>query len=410
MRWGSSLSRKPDAAAAFSEAAAGLEGQLHGESPDLLLVFASPHHVQDLDALSRMVARRFPDALVTGCTGRGVIGGGHEAENGPALSLTGAHLPGVECSAVHVEMTALPGPDARGGAWRTLTGVSPGTQPSFLVLADPFTLDSHALIRGLDLAYPRAPKFGGLASGGEAPGEHRLLLGTEVHRSGAVVVAFAGDVEVETVIAQGCRPIGQPMLVTRCKGGLLQELDRGAPLKVLGEIYESLGPRDRELMRDSLFLGLDMREERVEYDPGELLVRNIVGADQETGALAVGEVLHPVQAVQFVLRDAHAAEEDLRRLLDGRARTGREPPAGALLFSCTGRGSGLFGEVDHDTALFEEKLGPAALGGFFCNGEIGPVGGTTFLHGYTSAFALFRRRPISLQPGLAGLPGSLLPR
>jgi small ligand-binding sensory domain FIST len=410
MRWGSSLSRKPDAAAALSEAATALEGQLDGESPDLLLCFASPHHVQDLDALSRMAARRFPDALVIGCTGRGVIGGGHEAEDGPALSLTGAHLPGVECSAVHVEMTALPAPDARAGAWRALTGASPGTQPSFLVLADPFTLDSHALIRGLDLAYPRAPKFGGLASGGEAPGEHRLLLGTELHRSGAVVVAFAGDVEVETVIAQGCRPIGQPMLVTRCKGGLLQELDRGAPLKVLGEIYESLGPRDRELMRDSLFLGLDMREERVEYDPGELLVRNIVGADQETGALAVGEVLHPVQAVQFVLRDAHAAEEDLRRLLDGRARSGREPPAGALLFSCTGRGSGLFGAVDHDTALFEEKLGPAALGGFFCNGEIGPVGGTTFLHGYTSAFALFRRRPIRLQPGLAGLPDPLRPR
>jgi small ligand-binding sensory domain FIST len=410
MRWGSSLSRKPDAVAAFSEAAAAVEAQLDGATPDLLLVFASPHHVQDLDAVARLAARRFPDALVTGCTGRGVIGGAREAEDGPAVSLTGAHLPGVERSAVHVEMTALPDPDARGNAWRALTGVAPGVQPSFLVLADPFTLDSHALIRGLDLAYPRAPKVGGLASGGDAPGDHRLLLGTEVHRSGAVAVAFAGDVEVETVIAQGCRPIGQPMLVTRCKGGLLQELDRGTPLKVLGEIYESLGPRDRELMRDSLFLGLDMREERVEYDPGELLVRNIVGADQDTGALAVGEVLHPVQAVQFVLRDAHAAEEDLRRLLEGRARTGREPPAGALLFSCTGRGAGLFGTVDHDTALFEEKLGPAALGGFFCNGEIGPVGGTTFLHGYTSAFALFRRRPISRQPGLIGLPGPLRPR
>jgi small ligand-binding sensory domain FIST len=171
---------------------------------------------------------------------------------------------------------------------------------------------------------------------------------------------------------------------------------------VLGEIHESLGPRDRELMRHSLFLGLDMREERVEYDAGELLVRNIVGADQQTGALAVGEVLHPVQAVQFVLRDALAAEEDLKRLLDGRRRIGSEPPSGALLFSCTGRGSGLFGTADHDTALFEEKLGPAALGGFFCNGEIGPVGGTTYLHGYTSAFALFRPR----RPGRATDPAT----
>ena len=410
MRWGSTLSRKPDAAAAFSEAAGALDGQLEGAAPDLLLAFASPHHVQDFDALSRMAARRYPDALLAGCTGRGVIGGAHEAEEGPALSLTGAWLPGVDCSAVHVEMTALPGSDARGSAWRALTGVAPGAQPKFLVLADPFTLDAHALVRGLDRAYPRAPKFGGLASGGDAPGEHRLLLGTEVHRSGAIAVAFAGDLEVETVIAQGCRPIGQPMLVTRCKGGLLQELDRGTPLKVLAEIYESLGPRDRELMRDSLFLGLDMREERVEYDPGELLVRNIVGADQETGALAVGEVLHPVQAVQFVLRDAHAAEQDLRRILDGRARARRGPPAGALLFSCTGRGSGLFGTVDHDTDLFEEKLGPSALGGFFCNGEIGPVGGTTFLHGYTSAFALFRGRRPTAPPDLTVLSGSPRPR
>jgi len=143
-------------------------------------------------------------------------------------------------------------------------------------------------------------------------------------------------------------------------------------------------------MQSSLFLGLDMREERVQYDPGELLVRNIVGADPQTGAIAVGATLHPVQAVQFVLRDAHAAEEDLRRILDGRRRTRSDPPAGALLFSCTGRGAGLFGRPDHDTGLFEEKLGPTPLGGFFCNGEIGPVGGTTFLHGYTSAFALFR--------------------
>jgi small ligand-binding sensory domain FIST len=117
-------------------------------------------------------------------------------------------------------------------------------------------------------------------------------------------------------------------------------------------------------------------------------------------------VLHPVQAVQFVLRDAQAAEADLKRMLDGRSRAGREPPAGALLFSCTGRGSGLFGRADHDTSLFEEKLGPAALGGFFCNGEIGPVGGTTFLHGYTSAFALFRERRVSRGPATAAPPSS----
>jgi len=390
MRWASTLSRRPDAAAALAEASAELEARLGGAAPDLLLAFASPHHTQDLEAVGALAARRHPRALVAGCSGRGVIGDAHEAEEGPALSLTGAVLPGVSRRGVHLEMASLPDPETGPEAWRELAGVDPRSGPKLLLLADPFTIDADLLVRGLDRAYPGAPKFGGLASGGAAAGDHRLLLGGTAHRGGAVVVALSGALEVETVVAQGCRPVGEPMLVTRCRGGVLLELDRGPPLQVLAEIYRSLGPRDRELMQHSLFLGLDMREERVEYDPGELLVRNIVGADPSTGAIAVGAQLHPVQAVQFVLRDARAAEADLARALDGRRRAGSRPPAGALLFSCTGRGAGLFGRPDHDTGLFEEKLGPAPLGGFFCNGEIGPVGGTTFLHGYTSAFALFR--------------------
>jgi len=390
MRWASSLSRRPDPEGAFDEAIRFLEAGLDGEPPDLLLAFASPHHAQDLPDLARLARSRHPGALLAGCTGRGVIGGAREAEEGPALSITGAVLPGVACRGFHLEMAGLPDPDTGSADWHRIAGTGPRARPKFLLLADPFTFDADALITGLDRAYPRAPKFGGLVSGGDAPGEHHLLLGGEVHRSGAVVVAFTGDIEVDTVIAQGCRPVGPPMLVTRCRGGVLLELDRGKPLEVMAGIYEELGPRDRELMRHSLFLGIDMREERVEYDPGELLVRNITGADPETGAIAVGEVLRPVQAVQFVLRDAAAAAEDLARMLEVRRMTGAPRPEGALLFSCTGRGAGLFGRPDHDTGLFEEKLGPAALGGFFCNGEIGPVGRSTFLHGYTSAFALFR--------------------
>jgi small ligand-binding sensory domain FIST len=390
MRWASTLSRRPDAAAAFEEAAAELASRLGGEPPDLLVAFASPHHTQDVAQVASLAVGRHPQAIVAGCTGMGVIGDAREAEEGPALSLTGAVLPRVSCTGFHLEMGALPDPGARPGAWHEATGVPPRPRPNLLLLADPFTLDADALVRGLDRGYPGAPKFGGLASGGRAAGEHRLFLGGRAHRGGVVGISLSGEIEVETVIAQGCRPIGPPLLVTRCRDGVILELDRGRPLEVLREIYLSLDARDRELMQHSLFLGLDMREERVEFDPGELLVRNIVGADEETGAIAVGERLRPVQAVQFVLRDAHAAEEDLRRMLEARRRVRSDPPAGALLFSCTGRGSGLFGHPDHDTALFEERLGPTALGGFFCNGEIGPVGGATFLHGYTSAFALFR--------------------
>ncbi len=388
MRWASSLSRQQDTADAFDDAAGALGTRLGGDAPELLVAFASPHHAPHCARISSLARQRFPGALLVGCTGGGIIGDAHEIEDGPALSLTAAVLPGVALAPFHVDMTSLPTADEGVAGWHVLAGVSPGAEPKFLLLADPFTMDAHELTAGLDSAYPGAPKFGGLASAGRRPGENRLLLGADVHRSGAVGVAFSGDVAVDTVIAQGCRPVGRPMVVTRCHGNLLQELDQRPPLVVLSELHASLDGRDRELMEHSLFLGLEMREDRVEYEPGEILVRNLLGADQETGAIAIGAELRPMTVVQFVLRDARTAEEDLRHMLDRHA-TGA-PPAGALLFSCLGRGAGLFGRPDHDTDLFEEKLGPAPLGGFFCNGEIGPVGGTTFLHGYTSAFAIFR--------------------
>jgi len=391
MRWASALSRRPDAPAAFAEAAEAVERRLDGRSPDLVVAFASPHHAPASERVAALARRRFPAALLTGATGGGVIGDAREAEEGPALSLTAAWLPGAVVSGFHVDMTTLPPAEAGPGPWRALAGAPLEARPKLLLLADPFTVDAGEVVAALDRAYPGAPKFGGLASGGRGPGENRLLLGPGVHRSGAVGVAFSGNVAVDTVVAQGCRPIGRPMLVTRCRGGLVQELDRGPPLRALAELHASLPERDRRLMRHSLFLGLDMREERIEFDPGELLVRNLVGVDEATGALAVGAELRPMQVVQFVLRDARTAEEDLERLLEKQRRAGGwSPPSGALLFSCVGRGAGLFGRPDHDTGLFEEKLGPVPLGGFFCNGEIGPVGGSTFLHGYTSAFAIFR--------------------
>jgi small ligand-binding sensory domain FIST len=393
MLWTSTLSRKADAAEAFAGSADSLDRQLGGRAPDLVLIFGSPEHAAGFGRIAAEARRRYPLALIAGCTAAGVIGDAHEAEEGPALSVTAAVLPGVSLRGFHLDTTSLPEPDAGVEAWHALAGVGPEDPPKLLLLADPFTLDAGALIGGLDRAYPGAPKFGGLASGGRRPGENRLLLGGEVFRSGALGVAFRGNLSVETVVAQGCRPIGKPMLVTRCRGGIVDELDRRPPMEVLAEVFASLTPEDQRLARHSLFLGIEMREDRVEFDPGELLVRNIVGADRETGALAIGAELRPLQAVQFVLRDARTAEEDLSRLLERRRGADGPRPSGALLFSCLGRGAGLFGRPDHDTALFEEKLGPAPLAGFFCNGEIGPVGGTTFLHGYTSAFALFSARP-----------------
>ena len=386
MRWASALSSEERTDAAIADAAAGVRRGLGGAKADLVVAFASPHHLDGAARVPALVEHELPESLLVGCTGSGIIGAGHEVEGAAALSLTAASLPGVRLTPFHLDQRELP-ESADPLEWRETIDVDPGSSPHFLLLADPMTMDAPALVAGLDAAYPRANKFGGLASGGPVPGANRLFLRARTWRGGAVGVALAGNLAVETIVAQGCRPIGKPMIATRCQGNVLLEVDGKPPLEVLRELFPTLPARDQELLRHSLFIGIEMRD-AVEYREGELLVRNLVGMNAETGAVAVGGSLRPMQVVQFLLRDARTAEEDLTRLLD-RSTARAQPPSGALLFSCLGRGQHLFGRPDHDTDLFREKVGAVPLGGFFCNGEIGPVGGATFLHGYTSAFALF---------------------
>jgi small ligand-binding sensory domain FIST len=203
---------------------------------------------------------------------------------------------------------------------------------------------------------------------------------------------LSGDVAVDTVVAQGCRPIGDPMFVTRSERNVIHELDGRRAAVVLQDLFARAPAEDKALFRSSLFLGVVMREDCQEYGHGDFLIRNVLGVDPRSASIVVGAAVRDSMVVQFHLRDARTSSEDLRALLS--RYEGR--PAGALLFSCLGRGRGLYGTPDHDSALFAERVGPVPLGGFFCNGEIGPVHGTTFLHGYTSAFGLFRpRRPES---------------
>jgi small ligand-binding sensory domain FIST len=378
MRWASALSTHAETAAALSDVTAALRRDLDGARADLLLTFVSSHHATRYEMVLSALRETFPEARLAGCSAAGVIGDGHEAEARPALSATAAWLPGVQLSVAQ-------GDDALD------FGTLPD-EPHFVVLADPFTCDAEGLVGSLDEAFPTAAKVGGLASGGRFPGENALFCDQKVYRGGAVVVALGGNVAVDTIVAQGCRPIGRPMVVTRADENLIHELDKRKPSEVLHELYETLGERDQQLFRNSLFVGIEMRSQQVEVRAGEFLVRNLVGMDKESGALAVGAAVQPWQVVQFFLRDSKTAEEDLKRRLDQYRGASKARPAGALLFSCVGRGEHLFGKADHDTGLFRDRIGAVPLGGFFCNGEIGPVGGTTFLHGYTSAFGLFRPR------------------
>jgi small ligand-binding sensory domain FIST len=391
MCWASALSEEPDPEGAAAAVVAAARRALGETRVDLAVVFCTATHFPVCDRIGWAVRQALPDAVLVGCTGASVIGAGQEVEGRTALSLTVARLPGVALRPMRVAGDGFP----RGTAsWSEHFELAAAPAPHFVLLADPFTCDAEALVEQLDSDFPDSTVVGGIASGGRRPGENALLLGDRVHTDGLVGLALQGDVQVESIVAQGCRPIGHPMFVTRLRGQRLVEVDGRPPMEALRSLYQGADARDRALIQSSLFLGIEMRPELTAYGPGDFLIRNLVGADEQTGALVVAAPLREGQVVQFHLRDARTSAEDLEVRLAryGDDHAGLGPPSGALLFSCLGRGTGLYGVPNHDSDSFQRHLGPAPLGGFFGNGEIGPVERRTFLHGYTSAFALFRPR------------------
>ena len=386
MKWASSIATQTDATAAVAEAAETVQQELGSLTADLVVVFASPHYRDTMVRLPSLIRDRFPRARLLGCTGGGIIGAGREIEHRPALSITAASLPGVELHPFHFDLDELPTTPA---AWHRV--VDPSLDPSFLLLPEPFSCDIEQLISGLDAAFPAARKVGGVASGGRGAGSNALFLDNEMLRDGVVGLALTGNVVMDTLVAQGCRPIGTPLLITRCEDNIILELGGQPALMVLRALFDTLDGRDKELFRSSLFLGIQMKDDQIEYRHGDFLIRNMMGINPDRNAVVVGARVTPYQAVQFHLRDAEASAEDLRQHLTAYSRSGHKP-SGALLFSCLGRGENLYGQPDHDSNLIISYLGRLPVGGFFCNGEIGPVGEPTFLHGYTSSFAFVRPR------------------
>lgn len=391
MKWASALSVQTPLTSAIEECVGSIRRQLGDLAPHLAVVFVSSHYQDEYEKVPALTGEALDSPLVLGCSGGGIIGDGREVEQQAAVSITAASLPEVVLTPFHAEGGSLPDLDAAPQAWEEVVQVSRGDEPQFVLLADPFSFPAQNLILGLDYAFEGSAKIGGLASGAQQNGQNALFLGDQVYRSGAVGVAMSGNITVDTVVAQGCRPIGTPMRITQSRRNLLVELDGKSPLEVLKDLFQRLDERDQGLMRHSLFLGVVMDEFIDQPMQGDFLIRNVMGMDERTGVLAIGEMLQEGQLVQFHLRDAQTSAEDLMAVLERYAGDNRENQVhGALLFSCLGRGQYLYGRPDHDSEIFRDKLGAVPLGGFFCNGEIGPVSGTTFLHGYTSSFGIFR--------------------
>ncbi len=391
MKWVSALSRQTDIDRAVQEVTATAIRQLGNDHADLTVLFVSPQFSEFYDKIHELVSRYFMPGLFFGCSGGGIIGNGEEAEQQAALSITCAKLPNVKIQPIQFDTNDLPDQDTSPAVWRKWLKVDVEDKPHFVFLADPFSFRGEEFLAGVDFAYPGSKKIGGLASGAQAQGGNALYLGDKIYRSGLVGVALSGDIEVDTIVAQGCRPIGEPMQITQCERTLLKELAGKPPLQVIQKLHETLSDADKNLIQTSLFLGIEMDAMKDNPQQGDFLIRNLMGADRESGALTIGAILRNGQLVQFHLRDKKMSAEDLNVMLTRYRKQGNaENAKGALLFSCLGRGKYLYGKANHDTDMFRDKLGEIPLGGFFCNGEIGPVGRTTFLHGYTSSFGIFR--------------------
>lgn len=389
LRFAVAVSRDSNAAQAGRAIAQAARSGLGQGAADLAFLFLSSHYAERAAALSAAVREALAPRVLLGCTGEGVIAGTEEIEGAAAVTLWAARLPGTQLTPVRPSFA-----QRHDGEGYSVTGwpddLSRGPEPPvFLLLADPYSTPVDEVLSLMADRCPGATAIGGLAGGGHDLGENRMLLNDEVYEGGLVGVAVSGPVRIRTVVSQGCRPIGDRYVVTKAEKNVIHELGGTPALEHLQAAFESLSGEERRLAHRALHLGVVIDEHRNRFERGDFLVRNLIGADRNSGSVAIGDVVKEGQTVQFHVRDAQSASEDLHLLLAAERSRQEKLPLGALLFSCCGRGRGLFGRPHHDVTAVRERVGEIPIAGFFAQGEIGPVGGSNFLHGYTASVALF---------------------
>jgi small ligand-binding sensory domain FIST len=379
MPFASALSEHPLTAQAVGEVTGQVLEAL-GREPDLAMLFLTPPHGGALEDAAAAVRTILEPRTLLGCAAVAVAGTRREVEHDPAVVLWAGRFGEVAPVRLGAQTGPL-GPEVTG--WPDDLPFEPS---ALLLLADPFSFPAEALFELLRARRPGLPVIGGMASAARGPGGNRLALDDRVVTSGAVGALLGPDVDVTTVVSQGCRPIGSPLVVTRSDGPFVHELAGEPPLQRLIEQAKQLPESDIALINRGLQVGVVIDEHKAEFERGDFLIRNVFGADRETGAMQIGDEVPVGTTVQFQVRDAQSADEDLRELLLDHTADG------ALLFTCNGRGTNLFPVDNHDAGVVDDMLGPVPLAGFFAAGELGPVGGRNFLHGFTASIALFRDR------------------
>jgi small ligand-binding sensory domain FIST len=413
MRFAAALSAFEHPGFAAEQVSAQLLDSL-GPEPDLLFLFVSGPIVQNAGLIAEIVRRNTRARCLLGTTAAGVIGGATELESRSAVSALAGRLPGVTLRPLRNRDFSEVREAQGGGPDRFREIAAPeGDLAATCVLVDPFSVPLNALVPALSRAHHDAGGavlFGGVASGASNPGGNTMLVDGEAYTEGIVGVAIAGPVRCDMAVSQGCRPIGSNLVVTRSKGNLILELGGRPALEVVREAVGGLTEADRRLLAGGLFLGRVVDEYKDHFGRGDYLIRNVLGADEQSSAVAVADLIPPGRTVRLHLRDAATAHEDLALLLDAQSLHG--PPEGALLVTCNGRGERFFGKQNHDAVAIQRAFMPAQAGpesakpgrsigpadhavplaGFFAAGEIGPIGRESFLHGYTACLACFRPR------------------
>jgi small ligand-binding sensory domain FIST len=378
--------------AGLQQWAENLRRQLPAPHVALGLVFMTPAFFQNAKQVLEILRVHAQIPLLAGCSSQGLIVGQREVEEDTGLTLGLYALPGADLKGFHFSQEQIEdehGPDY----WPRQTGIEPHQTNGWLAFIDPFHLDSETWLRTWNEAYAPLPVLGGLASGDFTEQRTQVYLNGDVFEEGGVILSIGGDVKLAGVISQGCTPIGDTWTLTKVDQNIIHEIGNRPAYEVLAETFNQLSPEEQRTARGNLFIGLVVNEYLEDFHRGDFLIRNLLGADPRSGSIAVGALPRLGQTVQFQRRDAAAATEDMNELL-ARASQQLEGATlyGGCLCCCNGRGRGLFGEPDHDAGLIQKRLGPIGLAGFFCNGEIGPIGEKNFLHGFTASLALFVKK------------------
>ena len=384
LRVGAGLSTKRSGLAATEEALGAALAPLKGGIPDLAFLFVAPQFEDELESIVESANASLGGGTLLGCVAGGVIGTEHEVEDAPAVSAWAARLPGVKVRPFTLTYTE----EEEHAVFDGLEEVPTRAPDSVLVmLADPYTFPAHLLLGHLNEHAPGLPVVGGMASGGIIAGRTRLIADEEIITEGAIGAILEGAHGATAVVSQGCRPVGETFAITRAERNVVYELGGQPALKRVEELYTNATERDQLLMRRGLHVGQATTELKPELGRGDFVIRNLVGVDRDTGAIAISDMAEVGQTVQFQVRDAESAREDLRAMLEPERVA---PVAGALLFSCNGRGQGMFGQPDHDVNAVRRAFGDIPVAGFFAAGELGPVQGRNFVHGFTASLLLFR--------------------